>query len=423
MLVFLFSCAFLVAHLSIFGYDPRACYRGRGAFESMGSGLAMSPGDIAFKCNFATLDPRTGVVITRRCDPHFPQWGRPLCSYLTGTAGCDEANRWTLCVSCVWTLWPFVFFVILPARRMPCLGLRLPSFPEVEVSVQYATEHRCAVRVRDPRLPLSDCVTDTDPLKDMLPLRRSAPSIPAPSSDGACLAASSPSTCSSSPSSLAGSSLLSSPSSSASPTRRQRSTDAKRTQDDESADAGGDNGDAAAAAEAVNNGTASADGHSNSAAHAQPDRVKRRRTKASLPPAAGRASSSDPVPIGAAASASASATSSSAPLPPPPPAAADPFGLALRTAAIVNELSDEMQRLLQRHPLNAERARAGQHEANVVLLRGCAQRLALQSFAERHNLRGFAIAPTALVAGACACPVFVSTVGWAGVALRCCVCG
>jgi hypothetical protein len=31
-------------------------YRGRGAFESMGAGIAMAPGDIAFKCNFATVN-------------------------------------------------------------------------------------------------------------------------------------------------------------------------------------------------------------------------------------------------------------------------------------------------------------------------------------------------------------------------------
>ena len=37
------------AHLSLLGYDPRLHYRGRGAFESMGAGIPMSPGDIAFK--------------------------------------------------------------------------------------------------------------------------------------------------------------------------------------------------------------------------------------------------------------------------------------------------------------------------------------------------------------------------------------
>lgn len=43
------GCGSDTAHLSILGYDPRIYYRGRGAFESMGAGLAMSPGDIAFK--------------------------------------------------------------------------------------------------------------------------------------------------------------------------------------------------------------------------------------------------------------------------------------------------------------------------------------------------------------------------------------
>jgi hypothetical protein len=35
-------------------------YRGRGAFESMGAGLPMAPGDIAFKSNFATYNNDTG---------------------------------------------------------------------------------------------------------------------------------------------------------------------------------------------------------------------------------------------------------------------------------------------------------------------------------------------------------------------------
>lgn len=49
------ACGSDTAHLSLLGYDPRVYYRGRGAFESMGAGLAMAPGDIAFKvcaCSF-----------------------------------------------------------------------------------------------------------------------------------------------------------------------------------------------------------------------------------------------------------------------------------------------------------------------------------------------------------------------------------
>jgi 2,3-diphosphopglycerate-independent phosphoglycerate mutase len=48
------ACGSDTAHLSLLGYDPRVYYRGRGAFESMGAGLAMAPGDIAFK-----VAPRT----------------------------------------------------------------------------------------------------------------------------------------------------------------------------------------------------------------------------------------------------------------------------------------------------------------------------------------------------------------------------
>jgi len=43
------ACGSDTAHLSMFGYDPRLYYRGRGAFETMGAGLDMLPGDIAFK--------------------------------------------------------------------------------------------------------------------------------------------------------------------------------------------------------------------------------------------------------------------------------------------------------------------------------------------------------------------------------------
>lgn len=49
------ACGSDTAHLSLLGYDPRVYYRGRGAFESMGAGLAMSPGDIAFKVGICLL--------------------------------------------------------------------------------------------------------------------------------------------------------------------------------------------------------------------------------------------------------------------------------------------------------------------------------------------------------------------------------
>ncbi len=53
------------AHMALLGYDPVTQYRGRGPFEAMGVGLAPQPGDVAFRCNFATLD-ENGNIVDRR---------------------------------------------------------------------------------------------------------------------------------------------------------------------------------------------------------------------------------------------------------------------------------------------------------------------------------------------------------------------
>lgn len=120
------ACGSDTAHLSLLGYDPQKYYRGRGAFETMGAGLEMKEGDIAFKSNFAVVDPESGIVLNRRADREFHVWGQELCDFLNGS--------------------------------------KLPSFPDVEVAVKYATEHRCGVRLRGANL--SDEITGTDPLKD-----------------------------------------------------------------------------------------------------------------------------------------------------------------------------------------------------------------------------------------------------------------
>ncbi|NLU04984.1 MAG: phosphoglycerate mutase, partial [Methanothermobacter sp.] len=52
------------SHLSILGYDPYRVYTGRGPFEAAGVGLDVKPGDIAFRCNFATADE--DMIITDR---------------------------------------------------------------------------------------------------------------------------------------------------------------------------------------------------------------------------------------------------------------------------------------------------------------------------------------------------------------------
>lgn len=207
------GCGSDTAHLSLLGYDPRVYYRGRGAFESMGAGLAMSPGDIAFKSNFATLDEKTGIVISRRADRHFEEEGPILCAALD--------------------------------------GMKLPSFPEYEVRVKYATEHRCGVVVKGPRL--SGNISGTDPLKDNRLLLQVKP--------------------------------------------------------------------------------------------------------------------------------------------------LDETEEARHTAAVVNELSKEISRILVSHPLNAKRAAEGKNIANVVLLRGCGIRIEVLPFVKKHGLWPCMVAPTKIIAG------------------------
>ncbi len=53
------------AHLALFGYDPHKVYTGRGPIEAVGVGLEMRRGDVAFRCNFATVD-RSMKVTDRR---------------------------------------------------------------------------------------------------------------------------------------------------------------------------------------------------------------------------------------------------------------------------------------------------------------------------------------------------------------------
>jgi 2,3-bisphosphoglycerate-independent phosphoglycerate mutase len=53
------------ATLALLGYDSLKVYSGRGALEAVGSGVEVLPGDVAFRCNFATVD-QNFVVLDRR---------------------------------------------------------------------------------------------------------------------------------------------------------------------------------------------------------------------------------------------------------------------------------------------------------------------------------------------------------------------
>lgn len=53
------------SHLALLGYDPYEVYTGRGPFEAAGVGLLGKKGDIAFRCNFATVDHKMDVLDRR----------------------------------------------------------------------------------------------------------------------------------------------------------------------------------------------------------------------------------------------------------------------------------------------------------------------------------------------------------------------
>jgi 2,3-bisphosphoglycerate-independent phosphoglycerate mutase len=53
------------ATLALLGYDALKVYSGRGALEAIGSGVHVQPGDVTFRCNFATANEK-GIILDRR---------------------------------------------------------------------------------------------------------------------------------------------------------------------------------------------------------------------------------------------------------------------------------------------------------------------------------------------------------------------
>ena len=90
---------------------------------------------------------------------------------------------------------------------------------------------------------------------------------------------------------------------------------------------------------------------------------------------------------------------------------------AKTTSAIVNELSTVVSTILREHPLNTERAQNGLAVANCVLFRGAGARVHVQPFEQKHKMKAFAVAPTAIIAGLAeslgiGCFVGVSLLRW-----------
>ncbi|MCX8186783.1 MAG: 2,3-bisphosphoglycerate-independent phosphoglycerate mutase [Sulfolobales archaeon] len=108
------------SHLSLFGYDPRRYYSGRGPFEALGVGADIKPGDVALRGNFATVDDDL-IVLDRRAGRTLPE-NQELVKYLNDNIGFVDG---------------------------------------VEVKFYSATEHRVAVVLRG--FALSSDISDTDP--------------------------------------------------------------------------------------------------------------------------------------------------------------------------------------------------------------------------------------------------------------------
>ncbi|MEM1530566.1 MAG: alkaline phosphatase family protein [Candidatus Bathyarchaeia archaeon] len=114
-----------VAVISILGYDPYKYHVGRGPLEAYGSGLNMRDGDLALRCNFATLGP-SRLIIDRRA-------GRNLTT--------EEASKLAEAVNKL---------------------VRLESYP-ADFEFKNTIGHRGVLVIRSKAAPLSGKISNTDP--------------------------------------------------------------------------------------------------------------------------------------------------------------------------------------------------------------------------------------------------------------------
>lgn len=110
------------ATLALLGYDPSKVYSGRGALEAEGSGVEVLPGDVAFRCNFATVNDNL-VVLDRRA----------------GRIANEDA-----------------------AKLSNALGkIRTQPFLKIKFQFKNTVQHRAMLVIRGPKL--SSAVSDSDP--------------------------------------------------------------------------------------------------------------------------------------------------------------------------------------------------------------------------------------------------------------------
>jgi 2,3-bisphosphoglycerate-independent phosphoglycerate mutase len=114
-----------VAVISILGYDPFKYSTGRGVLEAVGSEMKMKDGDLALRCNFATLGSKK-EIIDRRV-------GRNLLT--------EEAKELTKVINRV---------------------VKLESYP-ADFEFKNTIGHRGVLVIRSRQKPLSSNISNTDP--------------------------------------------------------------------------------------------------------------------------------------------------------------------------------------------------------------------------------------------------------------------
>ena len=114
-----------VAVISILGYDPFEHHAARGSIEACGAGLEFKNGDLALRCNFATMD-ENGRIIDRRV-------GRDLTT--------EEAR------------------ILAEAINKE---VKLESYP-ADFQFMNTLGHRGVLVIRSKGIPLSGEITNTDP--------------------------------------------------------------------------------------------------------------------------------------------------------------------------------------------------------------------------------------------------------------------
>ncbi len=122
-----------VAHFALLGYDPFRFYTGRGSLEAVGAGIRLAPTDVAFRCNFATVDENLTVVDRR--------------------AGRIKEHTQDLAES--------------------LNGMRITSAPDVAAEFHSTIEHRAVLVLRGPSI--SRMVSDTDPHATNIKVAKSTP--------------------------------------------------------------------------------------------------------------------------------------------------------------------------------------------------------------------------------------------------------